>query len=148
MNINEIKSQFQFLGSNILNISVKNDFIALPDFDVLKLKMDTEYEIKNVICKEERYATVVLTVLVSAIHKNKQKIKISITVAGYFSDSSAVGEKQFNEMLALNGCATLYAIVRAQIISLSSQALSGGQLILPMVNFFKAKQIKESEQNK
>ena len=143
MDIEKIKSEFQFIASTITNISVKNNFVVLPEYEELKLKMDTEYEIKAIYFDDGINGVLSLKTLAEA-KKGKQKISISITIEGLFTDINE-DKEHFISLLKLNGCATLYSIARAQIIGLSAQSLASGHLILPMVNFFKAKELKDKK---
>ena len=74
-------------------------------------------------------------------------MSVKIYIQGCFTDSADISESSFREMLGLNGCAALYSIARAQIINLTSQAMNGGQLILPMINFFEMKTVKDKKES-
>ena len=107
--------------------------------------MDTEYEIIEIEeLDNEIQGVLTLKVLARVTGNNDKKFEISILLEGFF-----VGEnmdlENFTKMLVTNGSAALYSIARAQILSLSSQSLAGGEFILPMVNFFKAKDLKVKE---
>lgn len=150
MNIDDtIKSNFQFIGSCILRIDLKNDLLFLPEADELKLVMGAEYEINQIEYTDDRIlGTVTLEVKARAKKKkSSQQMSVKIYIQGCFTDSADISETSFREMLGLNGCATLYSIARAQIINLTSQAMNGGQLILPMINFFEMKKIKDKKES-
>lgn len=146
MDINIIKSDFQFIGNQIKKVSLKNDFVTLPNYEDLKLTLDTEYEVlENVIDDEakRRFSILDLTVKAEAKDKQKHKLSIQVCVSGCFTATTDTSTDDFDAMLSLNGCAALYSIARALILSLSSQSLNGGQLIIPMVNFFRMKEKKD-----
>ena len=82
------------------------------------------------------------TIKASARENKNRKLSITLSIEGGFVAPLEVPEDEMKELLSLNGCATLYAIARAQIVTITSQSLSGGQLILPMTNFFKLKEAK------
>lgn len=106
MDIEKIKSEFQFIASTITNISVKNNFVVLPEYEELKLKMDTEYEVKAIYFDDGINGVLSLKTLAEA-KKGKQKISVSITIEGLFADTNE-DKEHFVSMLKLNGCATLY----------------------------------------
>ena len=143
MNTDTIKSSFQFIGNQIKNISLKNDFVELHSTENLKRLMDVTYEITDVHLEpdvDKILGVVDLHVWCKAEDSESgDEIALEMCVSGCFIDDIDVKEDDFKEMLSLNGCAALYGIARAIIISLSSQAMDGGQLILPMVNFFRLK---------
>ena len=145
MDITQIKAQFQFRGNTIRSISLTNNFVTLNGHENLKRSMDTEYEIIEIEeLDNEIQGVLTLKVLARVTGNNDKKFEISILLEGFF-----VGEnmdiENFTKMLVTNGSAALYSIARAQILSLSSQSLAGGEFILPMVNFFKAKDLKVKE---
>jgi len=149
LNLKDIKSEFQFVGNQILKLSLKNDFVQLPPQELLsKCVFDVEYEIPPIdILNEtdERYGFVDLHLKLNILSKKKERLSLNLSIRGCFTDSVSTPKETFSEMLGLNGCATLYSIARAQIISITSQAMNGGELILPMVNFFKMKEKKDKE---
>ena len=71
MNIDDtIKSNFQFIGSCILRIDLKNDLLFLPEADELKLVMGAEYEINQIEYTDDRIlGTVTLEVKARAKRK-------------------------------------------------------------------------------
>ncbi len=145
----EIKSDFQMVSSCIKYISLKNDFYMLPEPERLSFIADAEYDEIHISRNETGgfKGTIDLTVTATAkLKKSKDKICIRICMKGIFMDSEAKEEEAFEQFLTLNGCASLYAIARSMIISLSSQSMSGGELILPMVNFFRMKEAKDKKE--
>lgn len=152
MNVDSIKSNFQFIGNQIKTITLKNDFIELPSIENLKRFIDVTYEISDVHLVPDTnkiLGVVELHVWCKAEDKESdEEMVLEMCISGCFIDEAVVKEEDFKEMLSLNGCATLYGIARAIVISLSSQSMDGGQLILPMVNFFKLKNHEEENQEK
>lgn len=147
MRVNEeIKSNFQLAASSIKNISLKNDFHILPESEELSFLADAEYDQISIEENETGgfIGSIDLTVTATAkVKKGKKKIVIKVCMNGIFVDSISNDRDSFLDLLTLNGCASLYAIIRSIVISLSAQAMSGGELILPMVNFFHMKEKKE-----
>ena len=142
MDITQIKAQFQFRANTIRSVSLTNNFVTLNGHENLKRSMDTEYEIIEIEELDNEIQGVLTLKVLARVTGNNDKI--SILLEGFF-----VGEnmdiENFTKMLVTNGSAALYSIARAQILSLSSQSLAGGEFILPMVNFFKAKDLKVKE---
>lgn len=54
---------------------------------------------------------------------------------------------RFSEMLRLNGCSSLYSIARAQISCITSQAFSGGNVLIPLVNFINFRAAEEEPES-
>ena len=69
-------------------------------------------------------------------------MSFSIVLNGGFVDNLVDNKDEFEKFLTVNGSASLYGIARGIIISLSSLSMNGGQIILPMVNFFKMREKK------
>ena len=77
---------------------------------------------------------------------SKEKISILLVLNGGFYDNLVKKEEDFEKFLTVNGAASLYGIARGIIISLSSVSMNGGQIILPMINFFKMKEKKTASE--
>ncbi len=143
MDIQNCISDFQLIGTKTNSITLKNTFLQLPPLERLKLQYEVEYEIIDLQKDDSAWIGILnLSVKASARENKSNKLSIALSVEGGFAAPIETSEDEMKELLSLNGCATLYSIVRAQIVSITSQSLSGGQLILPMTNFFKLKKAK------
>ena len=143
MDVKNCIADFQLIGTKTTTIALKNTFLQLPPLEQLKLQYDVEYEITSLQKDDSVWIGILnLSVKASARENKSRKLSISLSIEGGFVAPLEVPEDEMKELLSLNGCATLYAIARAQIVTITSQSLSGGQLILPMTNFFKLKEAK------
>lgn len=76
------------------------------------------------------------------------KFSINAVFRGCFDAPEELPEDQFAEMLKLNGCAALYSIARGAISVFSTQMFSNGNIVLPLVNFIRFREIeKQNESN-
>ncbi len=147
MNIDDIASEFQILGSSISKFNLRNDF-AYFDEDVVSKKLtDASYTMEPVVHKDGRlFGIIELFIKLEAKDKTKHKLTIALTIEGCFTAPEEMDEEQFKGMLGINGCTVLYSIARSFIISTTAQALAGGEIILPMINTFKL--VEQGEKNK
>ena len=147
MELEEIQSEFQLKGCKVEKFELDNDFIALPEQEELKLSV----AIKNAISDIDKIQDNILSAnlkfdleVTSKLEQNNKKLYIHILLDSFFifeGDDKA----RFNEMLLLNGNATLYSIARSHIITLSALSCESGQIILPMINFVKL--LQKTKQN-
>lgn len=146
LNINEFRSKFQLVGTRVKKFSLKNDFVTLDPDLLSRLSVDVGYSIES-IDKQNEYIVgiIVLNVKASVKDKGKSKVSISMSIEGCFI--SPPDEQNFETLLGINGCASLYSIARAYIHSVSSQSFSGGHIILPMINTIILNKLKKEEQN-
>ena len=146
MDIKESLSEFQFIGSSIRSISLKNDLIQINDaMENLNRFIDVDYSIDELnVMEDEVYGIITLNVKVKVSEK-KRKMSINLCVQGCFTSNRTTSDEEFIEMLSNNGCATLYSISRAMIINLSSQSLASGSIVLPMINVFKLNENKQKK---
>ncbi|SCH32845.1 Uncharacterised protein [uncultured Ruminococcus sp.] len=141
----EIRSNFQMIGNYVKKVSVSNDFLELPPMEQLNYNFEAEYD--NVKIDDEEsggfLGSIDLCIKVIAKEKkSKAKMSFSIVLNGGFVDNLVDNKDEFEKFLTVNGSASLYGIARGIIISLSSLSMNGGQIILPMVNFFKMREKK------
>ena len=144
MNVNGIKSDFQFVGSSIIRLSVSNDFVAFPDSSALDKNIDVSYDILETSKDEDNiWGTIDLYIecSVSDCNSNENEANsvctISLSINGCFIDNPSLDETTFKKMLSVNGCAALYSIARSFIMSVSSQLSVNCNITLPMINTFK-----------
>lgn len=139
MNINNIESEFQVLGSRIVSLKLSNDFVCLNlSEDGLKREFDVSYEILDVTDEENTLNGIIqLNVSVLISSENSNEYKLALSLEGCFLDSKIKDEEQFKKVLSINGCTCLYSIARAIITSISSQSCLGNCIVLPMINTFK-----------
>ena len=147
----EIQSDFQMIGNFIKKINVSNVFLELPPMDQLNYSLEAEYD--NVSIEPQKnggfIGSIDLWVKVIAKKKGgKEKISLLLILNGGFFDSRVKKEEDFEKFLTINGAASLYSIARGIIIGLSSTSMNGGQIILPMINFFKMKEKKVENKQK
>lgn len=142
MKIEEFQSSFQFLGHRIVNMSISNDFIGWLEEDKIEKTFDVAYNNIDINCDEEsKIGTIDLNVAVNILQHdgddNQTKFDLLLVIQGCFIDNKDVSDKEFEEKLKLNGCASLYSIARGIITSISAQSVVTGQITLPMINVFK-----------
>lgn len=147
----EIQSDFQMIGNFIKKMNVSNVFLELPPMDQLNYSLEAEYD--NVSIEPQKnggfIGSIDLWVKVIAKKKGgKEKISLLLILNGGFFDSCVKKEEDFEKFLTINGAASLYSIARGIIIGLSSASMNGGQIILPMINFFKMKEKKAENKQK
>lgn len=145
MDINNSIAAIQFVGSSVKSIVLHNDFIILNETQELNRSVNVDYEIdeisENIDEDDSVYGTITLFVNIE-ISDGKSRLTIEMDLQGCFVASKDLNREEFKNMLSVNGCATLYSIARSIIISMTSQSLAQGSVILPMINAFKLKEEK------
>lgn len=140
MNANEIKADFQLLASAITNIDLKNNFIGFNEYDEnLKKEFDVSYKFGNVEYDDDQLCmgVIILDIDVSVYTTaSDERLDLHLTIEGCFTAENIKAD-DFKSMLGVNGCTCLYSIARSTIISITSQTLVTGKIILPMINTFK-----------
>lgn len=144
-----IQSDFQMIANYIKKVNVSNNFLELPPMDQLNYSLEAEYDNVSIEPQENRGFIGSIDLWVKATVKekgSKEKISILLVLNGGFYDNLVKKEEDFEKFLTVNGAASLYGIARGIIISLSSVSMNGGQIILPMINFFKMKEKKTASE--
>ena len=151
MNVNEISSDFQFVGSRVCELSVKNDFVFFPENSSLSKNIDVSYEIVDISTDDTSVLGILnlyVTCKISEVETDKvdtNNCNIYLALNGCFISGTKTDSNIFKQMLSVNGCAALYSIARSFIMSLSAQISINCNIVLPMINTFRL--VEKSEEN-
>lgn len=146
----EITSDFQFIDHRINSLKVKNSFSDIPNEHILQLSLGYKETPAEKATEDGNYlGRLRLMVRCSGQDPAKEgaEISIQLVVEGLFCASEDTMDIDvFNEMLVINGLATLYSIVRSIIISVSAQCCTNGQIRVPMLNMVEVHRACEESQ--
>lgn len=142
MDTKKQESPFQFMGSRVLELHINNSYVTFdPSSDDCK-SVDITHQISDIIEHEKMLlGSVQLEVNVSisnSIDKenlSSKELILNMKIEGGFSATEEISKDEFEKMLHINGVAALYSIARGLIISITSQTLTSGQVVLPLLNF-------------
>jgi hypothetical protein len=150
MDVRELMSDFQLVGTSVRRMEFNNDFVAInPDREEIARAIRVEYEINSIDMQEieERIQGVITLFIDVKISDIEEELEMELhnVIEGCFglsvpknTDFSAEETAEtFKELLSVNGCAALYSISRGFIASITSQACLNGGITLPMINTFK-----------
>ena len=145
-------SAFQYAGSRITNLRIKNDFIDLIESNNVKKSIDVSHEILSInkINDGKVFMGVINVNIKVNAKKEKKKYNVSMSIEGAFTAPVEIGEELFENMLQINGITSLYSVARGFIQSTTSQTLMSGNVLLPMFNvaqYSKDLNEKTKEQN-
>lgn len=143
MNVKEMIATMQLIGSSVRNLKLSNAFVVADEMDQWNKKIDVEYEINELYVSEKKNIGSVMLHIVLEIDKDGQEgISVELDMDGgfsfIFSEEKNNDEKkaEMEKMLSHNGCATVYSLARAFIVSVTGQMCNGGTIILPMINIY------------
>lgn len=147
MNINEIKSDFQFLGNRIVEFFIKTEN---SNPGKLEIRSNIDYNINNIIEKDEMFVgTLDFIVDISGETTDGSKpllIKL-VMEGGFIASKEKISIDIFSDMIEKNGLVALSQISRAYLISATSLSGISPAIKLPMINVFslieKKKRIKQ-----
>lgn len=132
-------SPFTFIASRVTHIDFDSSIFIFEEKEFKKsFKISTRTN--NLQSKDEkRFGEVTLEITIDLDNQqtdeNNKKASIRLTIEGGFSAPESMPNNQFENMLRVNGAASLYSIARGYLISLTSQSFVRGQVVLPLVNF-------------
>jgi len=133
---NKYLADFQYVGSSIRSLKIRNDFITLNNNDKAKRDIIISHKIESVetINDNSLFSGILLLNIKVTISAAKKKYIVDLTIEGCFNAPIEIGEDTFKEMLQLNGITSLYSIARGVVQSTTSQTLAAGNVLLPMFN--------------
>ena len=129
-------SAFQYAGSRITNLRIKNDFIDLIESNNVKKSIDVSHEILSInkINDGKVFLGVINVNIKVNAKKEKKKYNVSMSIEGAFTAPVEIGEELFENMLQINGITSLYSVARGFIQSTTSQTLISGNILLALFN--------------
>ncbi len=146
----KFEAPFQLITTKITQFTMSNDFLELNDSQDLNRTVEIDYNIQHSNQTEKIWQGVldlIVQVTVAEKEENGKILTCQLSIRGYFIGAPALGGDQFENMLKINGSSTLYSIARGFLISISSQSLKQGQIVLPMMNFVDFVNLKEENNN-
>lgn len=146
MDIKDCESSFQMIGNRVCKLILKNDFVSISNLRDADYNIDADYEIKQIENKNNECTGILLLMVKTGVKdKEKHKLTVELQIEGCFT-AIGMDKENFTDMLSVNGCTALYSIARAIIVSVSSQSMCGGQLIIPLINVFKLHEKKKARE--
>ena len=128
------QAQFQMLDNYVKEYSLKVDRKLTEEMDIT-MDGHVEFRIINISEKDDiLIGEIELSNNIDLVFKNEIVGKIYIVMGGLFKYNNKEDSKKFENMLKINGAATLSHFIRTYIHS--NSVLSGmPSIITPMINF-------------
>ena len=102
---NKIMSQFQMLGSRIVSVNFKNDFISADGIQSGKKNLDISHKIVAIEQIEDKsYLGVIHLHISIRIVSDKQKYTLKLVLEGAFHGPQEMDKESFNKMLRTEKC--------------------------------------------
>lgn len=137
MDMTKYIADFQIVGSRIVKLKIKNDFIVLDSQEKVKRRIDISHEISRVDDDGQGGLVGLVVLNVSVRIQNAGKsFQLDISTEGCFTVPNNFEREKFENMLGINGITALYGITRSAVLSISSQAFIQGNVVLPMINVY------------
>ena len=147
MDINDIKSDFQFIGNRIVEFSIttKNS-----NPGKLEVTYDIDYNVNN-INEKDKMLIGTLDFFIKIKGKSIDgSVPLSINLimeGGFIANKDKINTELFKDMIEKNGLIVLSQISRSYIIGVTSLSGISPAIKIPMINVFSLIKKKKSEQN-
>lgn len=135
MDVNSVKSDFQFLGNRIVEFSIKTQNVNPGK---INLESDIDYNITDIMEKDEKFVgRLDFIINIEGKTDDETPLSIKLIMEGCFiADKETIGIETFKDMIEKNGLIALSQISRAYIISATSLSGISPAIKLPMINVF------------
>lgn len=146
MDSKKIAAEFQLVKNRVSSFSIESKILDTKGKSVT-MSYDIDYNIREIQEDEEAYVGLLeLIIKVRAKIKNSILFKVSLNMEGVFQgNSKKLTMDNFEDMLELNGIATLSHLSRSYIMSVSSLSGLHPPVQLPMINIHKLRELKEKK---
>ncbi len=136
MKSSEVVSDLVFLGNRVITFNLSTNMVNMKAQSV-NVAFDIDYNIKELKYEAgNSFGLLDYVVKVKASVKRKALFKIELVMEGAFR-SETLSEKEFKDMVEVNGLITLSHISRAYILSVTAQSGINPPVRVPMVNVHK-----------
>lgn len=145
MNVNEISSDFQFLGNRVVEFLIKTDD-AIPS--KLHIDTDIDYNINSISEKEDMLVGTLdfLVNIAGNAADGSVSLSIKLVMEGCFiAKKEKIDIETFKELIEKNGLIALSQISRSFLISATSLSGISPAIKLPMINVLSL--IKKKKKN-
>lgn len=151
MNLNQVASELNFVGSTILSLKIDNNIVNLTNSInnismALNITKIEEKLLENKKIELIGYVQLKLNITAKDQEDKAFKCKISLILEGCFN-SLMEDKNKFEQMLYINGGTTLYSIARSQILNFSSNMFVNGKILIPLINMVEFMEESEKEKN-
>lgn len=144
-------ARFQFLDHKISELSIKNTIRSYDEDAINERTLDADFNVLQIGAFGEKHVGLLQLYVSTALEMcDDTALSISLLLEGAFACPLAdLDDEGFKNMLELNGTSALYSIARSLILSVSSQAMSGINIRIPLMNvvaWHKSKIVNQDEQ--
>lgn len=142
MDINTVKANLQMIGSRIIDLEIKNNFVYLDlNSETIRREIDVTHDISELYYLDENLLAKNLILDIDlkvgdVLEDEELEMCVKLKLEGCFSIGAKGTEDELTELIHVNGVAALYSIARGIISSLTSQTCVNGTVLLPMINVF------------
>lgn len=143
MNSKKVLADFQLVGNRVSKFTIETKSLDTRGAAV-NVSYNIDYNVLEVVENEEKHVGLVEFIVdVKAKVKNAILFKVSLKMEGIFiGNSKKLDSKHFNDLLELNGIATLSHLSRSYITSVSALSGLNPPIKLPMINIHKLRELK------
>lgn len=139
MDIKNITSEFNMITTCMKKLNFENNYILLDNDSSKNKNIDVSYTCSKLNLSDSAEDKKGVVTLYITAHRDGQhnNLDFYMEIDGYFHAPLEMDDEKFIRMLKYNGCAAVYSVARANIMSITALTLYEGCIVLPMINVFK-----------
>lgn len=133
MELNIVTSGIELIGTTIKNISVENNIVdvereAKRNFG-LNINEPHFEEIEGCF-----FSQMTIDFEIEIEQSENQKFKLDMSLEGAFLSEEGIDEKNFKQLVGVNGAAAIIGIARGKIETITANIFNNGKVVIPFVN--------------
>lgn len=151
MELNQITSDINFVGSTILKFNIDNDHGIIDLQGSQSMSVGLDVDVVDIQNTDDGLLGIVNLSVKTQIHQSTGEeegdSEFELILEGAFHTKN-LSENDFIQHLYINGGTTLYSLARTLMMQFSASTYRSGKIILPMINmieFMNEKQKQEDE---
>ena len=133
MELNYVSSGIQLIGTKVNKLKVDNTIVDIEKDASRSFSMNIN-EPHFYVSDEKTIAKLVIDFKIHIDQEKNQKLCMDLSLEGAFVSEEKMSQKDFLELVAVNGAAAIVGIARGKIESISANILNEGKISIPFIN--------------
>ena len=133
MEFNLITAGVELVGTTIKNISVENDIVDVEREAKRNFGLNINEPYFEIV-ENGFFSQMTIDFEVEIEQSEEQKFKLDMSLEGAFLSVGDIDEKNFKQLVGVNGAAAIIGIARGKIETITANIFNNGKVVIPFIN--------------
>lgn len=133
MELNLVATGIELVGTTIKSISAENNIVDVERGAKRNFGLNINEPYFETI-EEGFFSQMTIDFKVEIEQSEDQKFKLEMSLEGVFVSTDIVDEKNFKQLVCVNGAAAIIGMARGKIEAITANIFNNGKVVIPFVN--------------